>query len=282
MRPTSRVVLVHPSGAAMGAARRRAERMAATLEADLLIARLGRSRAQPLRRLLPGSWLVDGGASLSGALHELRVLSRWTVARQRAGLASIAALALAGEDHLLDVCRAPGVDLVVVPAKMSARAPWLARRAGVPVLLAHEGAMAAGTALLAATNLLHPQRPVLHRAADLAKRLRTGLNVVHNLPGFAAQLIAAGLGTAVRALPDDAAVAAEQERQLQNEVGSLGLPATVAVTRRLDAVTGILEAASQVNADLIVMGARRPHLFERRVCERVCNQSERSVLLVPA
>lgn len=278
--PARRVVLVHVSGVGMRAARTRALSVARALDAELWIARIARPRPRFWSAFLPGTWL-EGHRALSDAIGELKVLSRWAAARKRAKRPLLSALPVAGDDHLLEICRHPAVELVVLPSTLSSRAARLARRAGVAVLLAQSAAVGESP-LLAATNLLHPQRPVLHRAADFARRLHAPLNVVHNLPGFAAQLVAAGLGATVMALPDDRAVAATVESQLKFEVATLGYPAEVAVTRRLDTVTGILEAASRANADTIVLGARAPHLFHNRVCERVCTLTDRNVLLVPA
>ncbi|MBL8910979.1 MAG: universal stress protein [Archangium sp.] len=275
-----RVVLVHVSGVGMRAARTCATSIAGALGAELWFARIARPRPRFWSAFLPGSWL-EGHRALREALDELKVLARWSSAHKRKKRPPPSALPVAGDAHLLEICRDPRVELVVVPSTLSSRAARLARRSGVAVLLA-QSAPVGQSPLLAATNLLHPTRPVLRRAADFARRLQSPLNVVHNLPGFAAQLVAAGLGATVMALPDDRAVAATVESQLKIEVATLGYPAEVAVTRRLDTVTGILEAASRSNADTIVLGARAPHLFHNRVCERVCTMTDRNVLLVPA
>lgn len=272
------VVLVHAAGVAMGDARRRAEAMAATLGGELLIARLGRNRAPRLSVWFP--FFFDADAMLEVALREVRVLSRWSAARQRLHAPPLPAVPVDGDDHLLEICRGRDVELVVLPMGLSHRAAWIARRAGVAVLLAHS-ASSDRVDVLAATDLTRPERPVMRRAGALAERLRTQLTVVHNLPGFAAQLIAAGLGATTIVMPDDDAVASEQERLLKAEVSALGLPADVKVTRRLDTASGILEAATERNVDLIVVGAPRPHLFGHRVCERLCTVTDRSILLVP-
>lgn len=281
------VLLLHAAGQPMGEARRRAEAMALVLGARLVVVKLSRPVALRAHALFPHAHVADGVVALQQAMREARALERWQAARAYRGLPELEVVCCSPAlESIAAVCERPGVALVVAPASFAAfaeRLTGLAASAGVPVLVARRPG--ADERLVVATNLEDPARPVLQQALGLADRLDAPLTVVHNAPGLGAQLAAAGLGAAMLALPRlDELQAAEQERELRRELGALGRPAAVTVTRRLDAATGILEASIAARADVIVLGVRArsgPGLFADHVAERVCSAAERSVLLVP-
>lgn len=284
--PETQVLLIHAHHQPMGEARRRAEALAQVLGARLVVLKLSRPLATRSHTFFPEAHLADGVGVLQQALRDARAIERWHAARERRGLPELEVVCSSPSiDSVAAVCGRPGVALVVAPASFAwfaSRLTGLATRAGVPLLVARKPGV--DERLVVATNLEDPTRPVVHQALGLACRLDVPLTIVHNAAGFGARLVAAGMGAAMPMLPhDDEARASEQERALAREFNGLGRPATVTVTRRLDAATGILEASIRAGADLIVVGVRRhrPRLFADHVAERVCGAAERSVLLVP-
>ncbi|MDP2275409.1 MAG: universal stress protein [Archangium sp.] len=284
--PSPKVLLIHAARQAMGDARRRAEAMAQVLGAELIVVKLSRPTTARAHVFFPQAHRADGLRVLQEALREARTIERWQAARDRKGLPPLEVLCSSPSvDALVEVCRQPGVALVVIPASFAwfaSRLTGLAARAGVPVLLARppDG----DERLVVATNLEDPTRPVIHQALALSARLELPLTIVHNAPGFGAQLAAAGMAAMPMVAPDDGEVVAETERLLRQEFAGLSRPPEVTVTRRLDSATGILEASIQAHADLIVLGVRthsQPGMFVEHVAERVCRAAARSVLLVP-
>ncbi len=261
--------------------------MAEVLGAQLVVVKL----SQPVRTrahvLFPQAQLADGLAALTQGLRESRALDRWAEARERRGLPALEVVRSSPSlEALCEICRRPGLALVVIPASFAwfaSRLTTLTARLSVPVLVARKPG--AEDRLVVATNLEDPTRPVVFQAFTLAERLDVPLTIVHNVAGFGAKLVAAGMAGAMPLLPsDDQLLADEQQRALAIEFGDRHRPAQVTVTRRLDAASGILEAAVRAQADLIVLGVRSrsaPGMFAEHVAERVCGTAERSVLLVP-
>lgn len=281
------VFLLHAARQPMGEARRRAEAMAQVLGAQLVVVKL----SQPLRgrshTFFPQAHLADGIAALTQGLRETRALDRWADARERHGLPALEVVRSSPSlEALAEICKRPGLALVVIPASFAwfaSRLTALTARLSVPVLIARKPG--AEDRLVVATNLEDPTRPVVFQAFTLAERLDVPLTIVHNVAGFGAKLVAAGMAGAMPLLPvDDDLLADEQQRALAVEFGALHRPANITVTRRLDAASGILEAAIRARADLIVLGVRArstPGMFADHVAERVCGAAQRSVLLVP-
>lgn len=279
---TQRVMLIHPSRQAMGAARRRAEGMAKVLGAQLVVVKLARPGRARAHVLFPQVHEGEVLRSVTVGLREARAVERWQAARRRKGLASVEVLASPPTvEGLVEAAATPGVALVVLPASLgwfASGVTGLAARAGVPVLLAH--ALQGQERLVVGTNLEDPQRPVIRRALDFAARLEAPLTIVHNSPELREELAAA---TAAAGLPPLEKVA-DASDAVVNELAAAGQAAEVTVKRRGDAVTGILEAAQEQDADVIVVGVRArtaPGLFAERVAERLCASARRSVLLVP-
>jgi nucleotide-binding universal stress UspA family protein len=262
--PPKKVVLLHPVRQPMGDARRRAEAMAAALDAKLVIVKLtlpGHGRSS---LLFSQSHPAEG--ALQQALREVKILERWQALRERHGAKRLEVTCCAPSvEDLLVVCAQPGVAMVVMPASsgwFASRVTNLAARAGVPVLLAqraHEPER-----VLAATAFDDSEIPVLEQAAGFAQRLHAPLTLVHNVT------------------EELSAPPAEVERELEREALMLGRPAQVHVTHEDDPADAILHAADGDDTDLIVLGVRPAgHDVRSRVPERVCAGADCSVLLVP-
>lgn len=239
-------------------------------------------RSLPTRVLFPQDHREAGLRWLEEEGHQHRVVERWARARSRGGLEQIEVeRCTASIAALLEVTRRPGVELLVMPWTCASWLTQVCTDAAVPVLVAHRPRE--HEHVLAASNLELPERPVIRAAMRLSEWLRSALTVVHNRPAFAAQLAALGLAGTVTAVPDDERDARDQERTLRAELARLGSVSRVTITRRLDPAAGILEVASEADADLIVVGAPRSHskFLAERVAERLCTLSERSVLVVP-
>lgn len=249
----------------MGNARRRAEAMAQTLGAKLVVVKLtlpGRGRTSMLF-----SQAHPAEGALQQALREVRIIERWQALRERNGARRLEVTCCAPSvEDLLVVCAQPGVALVVMPASygwFASRVTNLAARAGVPVLLAHRAH--APERVVAGATLHDGEEPVLREAIGLADRLHAPLTVVHNVN------------------PPEDLHDEEVERELGLETASLGHEAEVKVTHEPDPADAILGAAMGQNADFIVVGVRSPSSRElkNRVPERVCAAADCSVLLVP-
>lgn len=232
--------------------------------------------------LFPQDHREAGLRWLEEEAHQHRVVERWSSARENRGLPEIEVERCAASvTELLEVTRRPGVELLVMPWTCASWLTQVCTDASVPVLVAHRPRP--HDHVLAASNLELPGRPVIRAAMLLSEWLRSALTVVHNRPAFAAQLAAMGLAGTVTAVPDDELDARDRERALRAELSNLGSVSRVTVTRRLDPTAGILEVASEADADLIVVGApkSRSKFLTERVAERLCALSERSVLVVP-
>ncbi len=151
---------------------------------------------------------------------------------------------------------------------------------GVPVLVSRTPAK--NHTIVAATDLRHPDYPVLQFAALLGRQLESHVIAVHNL-GLAAplqQARAEGSGAAPAARAH-----AEQLDRLR-QVSEQFQPSIRAVVRQeSDPVDAILEQASAEEADLVVVGARARAWFEGSgrdgLAGTVIHRARRSVLVIP-
>jgi nucleotide-binding universal stress UspA family protein len=154
----------------------------------------------------------------------------------------------------------------------------LAAITGTPVLASRTAAKS--QTIVAATDLRHPDYPVLHFAAALGRQLQTSVIAVHNFRLDAAEQQPEGDGPGVPSHPHHAARLARLQQASQR------LPAAtrVIVRQEHDPVDAILDQARAEQADLVVVGARSRAWFERSgrgVASLVVNRARRSVLVIP-
>lgn len=250
------ILLLRPPRVAMGDAHRRAEAMSQVLGAPLSLVLLTRPLVPRANVLFPHASLQQNLASLHDGALEADALARWTSWRARAGREPLEVLAAPFElDALTQLLDEAAPALLVVPAALAGFAPGLAAHARRPVLVAHRAAPQ--DALVVASSFEEPTLPVIREAWRLAQRLESGFTVVHN---------------AAAALPDEPA--------LRSACDAAGLPSFVTVTHRLDAASGIMEAAVVHRADVIVVGVRAGQT-KAGVAGRVCATATQSVLVVP-
>ena len=157
----------------------------------------------------------------------------------------------------------------------------LANLANVPVLIAR--APSADETIVAATDLQAANYPVLRQAAQLAEQIDASLVALHNVPPppMSAR-------TVTRAATFDSAVESQTEdrrRRLERATSELQLFAEAVVSHEANSADAILREARARDADVVVVGARRPSWFERlrrgSVPSRVVDRARRSVLVTP-
>lgn len=176
-----------------------------------------------------------------------------------------------------------GASLIVLepPKKRCGRqVAKIARRTGVPVLVAREGAT--DEVIVAASDLSDRRMPVLERAASLGQRLSEPVILIHNLSPFSS--IADGETRWTLAQGAD-----ERARRLQClQHASQRMAAPVLATLLCDEANptdAIIRTARTRNADLVVVGTHRRgwlrRLFHRSVAIQVVNRVRRSVLVTP-
>jgi nucleotide-binding universal stress UspA family protein len=178
--------------------------------------------------------------------------------------------------HTARMLRASLVVLASDAHQRAEHATYLALRSNVPVLVAREAH--AGGAIVAATDLDTSDYPVLRRAAELARRLNAPAVFVHNVgePHAAASEVADS-GRRARL--------ADASRMLARLQGELAPQATAVVSESATASDAVLAIAKDLDADLIVVGARQRSWLGRALgglmAERTAWRAPRSVLIVP-
>lgn len=188
------------------------------------------------------------------------------------------------EAVLVERARAVGASLVVVPGtgpRVGTVATSVARELRTPVLVARRHRRS--DLILAASDLSDARFPVLHAAAELAGRLDAPLVAVHNVAP-PPRLDTPDPLRAV-ALEVSAAVASERRDTLAAAVASLEVSAEVVVANERSDDEAIVHAASARQADLVVVGTRRPSLLRRlfrgELAAHVVQRALRSVLVLP-
>ena len=144
----------------------------------------------------------------------------------------------------------------------------------------------AGGDILAATDFADPALPAVAAAAETAAREGKVLRLLHVVDVHPSAYVAVPGATAI--LPPTTAVteamAAAARAQLDDAARRIGIPATTVVTHGA-AATGIIAAASQPPAALVVIGTHGrtglPRWLLGSVAERVVRDAPCSVLVVP-
>ncbi len=160
-------------------------------------------------------------------------------------------------------------------------ATFLVRETGLPVLVARS--VESGSTIVAATDLLHRELPVLRAAADLASAMEAPLVAVHNVPALTIEpLTATGVPVAVGPTPEDLSARA---RALEVAVRAIDPDATALIVSESQASVGILQQAREHDADLVVVGAYGGSWMERvlfgSTADDVLRSARRSVLVLP-
>jgi nucleotide-binding universal stress UspA family protein len=186
-------------------------------------------------------------------------------------------------DETIAGARQLGASLVVLePSKkrFGRHVARIARRAGVPVLVARESS--SDEAIVAASDLSDRRMPVLERAASLGEQLSEPVILIHNLSPFSS--VADGETRWAIAPRGD-----ERARRLAClQRASQRLAAPVTATLLCDEpnpTDAIVRTARTRNADLVVVGTHRRNwlgrMFRRSVAIQVVNRVQRSVLVTP-
>lgn len=124
--------------------------------------------------------------------------------------------------------------------------------------------------VVAATDMLHPQFPIVHSAARLARAIAAQVTVVHNLEGT-------GPSAGVRL--DTVLDRVHSLERLSRELASVRA-ASVGTTRSTaDAIDAIADLAHARDADIVVVGARAGR--GRTLASLLDKLEGRSVLAVP-
>lgn len=182
-----------------------------------------------------------------------------------------------------------GADLVVLPHPRDGR---VERRLGIHILrrtyarLLFAGGRSPNRAILAATDLTDPAVPALSAAWDAAQRRCCRLATLHCLP---AAFDPKGVPVPISVF-DVASCTPPPKREahsaLLNAHASIGIDGTVkAIVSSLPPELGILCAAREMRADLVVVGTHHPSWLRRLLlgstCESVVRSVPCSVLVVP-
>jgi nucleotide-binding universal stress UspA family protein len=162
----------------------------------------------------------------------------------------------------------------------SAKAPGLAHRTGVPVLVARKPSPA--KRIVACTDLRDTRYPVLRCAAELATKLHAPVMAVHNIPVL--NLVGDFGGIPLTHWFKSTSLV-HCTTQLMRASEQLAVTAIPIVLNELNSVDAILQQARAFEADLIVAGT-----YGRNWCARALTgsvaadlvaRSPRSVLLTP-
>jgi nucleotide-binding universal stress UspA family protein len=135
--------------------------------------------------------------------------------------------------------------------------------------------------ILAATAMRTSRDHVLEAGAELAAQVKAALVAMHN---FAP--VSLGMGPEIATLVSVPQQSTQNRRQsLDQATNALQTGAQTVVTQLRDPVDAILREANTHDADLIVIGTRRPAWWRRLtgdgVTARLVQRTGRSVLIVP-
>lgn len=156
----------------------------------------------------------------------------------------------------------------------------LSRAAETPVLVAR-GAQCPGT-ILAATDLLSPDYPVLTQAADFGRRMNGTVVAIHNVkpePVAGAEVAWRGY-TAVLESPEKV-----RSERLADVVRRMPIVTQAVVSSEHSSADAIMKEATARAADLVVVGTRRAGWLERlragSVSAKIVKSTDCSVLVLP-
>jgi nucleotide-binding universal stress UspA family protein len=157
----------------------------------------------------------------------------------------------------------------------------MARAAGCPVLVAREGF--ALRTILAATDMQHPDFPVLRCAGRLGRRADGKVIALHNIAPLA--VMAGGvLGPRV-AVAYERPTPVDLEAKLVALSPELGTAAAAIVRSEHESAHAIVDEARRQNAGLIVVGTHYRTWWQRvlgsSVAAGVVSRTERCVLVTP-
>jgi len=170
--------------------------------------------------------------------------------------------------------------LVVLPpdeGQSGRRVTSVVMEANVPVLVARPHTES--ETIVAATDLEDSRLPVLHRAAELARRLETDVVLMHNIPPRTEIAAWSSFFTA-----NDGSLFKRLHR-MRRAAGELDVESEAVVEQMPSAADAILETARERDADIVVVGTRAKTPFESSrvgsVPGRIVERARRSVLVTP-
>jgi nucleotide-binding universal stress UspA family protein len=227
--------------------------------------------------LFPRVSVVDGVRQATEARRLLRSRLRWG---HLGDVPPVVSVEQAGLSHLAETLTTLNPVLIVAPACEAwggHQVAELSRLTGVCVLSARRPAR--GTAIVAASSLLHPGHPVLQVGARYARALNRRLTVTHNLEPLPVVVgPAETFPLSLAAFEQD--VALKLVREL--EAAARQLDADVAFSREGDTPSGIVHPSEEAGADLVIVGCAGPEgVLSRNVTSRVVSEATASVLVVP-
>jgi nucleotide-binding universal stress UspA family protein len=186
-------------------------------------------------------------------------------------------------DEVIAGARELGASLVVLepPKKRFGRqAARIARRSGVPVLVARESSP--DEVIVAASDLSDRRMPVLERAANLGEQLSEPVILIHNLSPFSS----VADGETRWAIAPRSDERARRLACLQHASQRWAAPVTATLLcDEANPTDAIVRTARTRNADLVIVGTHRRNwlarMFHRSVAIQVVNRVQRSVLVTP-
>lgn len=280
--PARAALFAVPSLRADNPSLRAAGRAAAALGLDLHVLRVlpSMNRVNPL---FPQATIASTFSAMAASERMMRATRSWVLDVLEDDRVADRVVVVRGSfgDEVIRRAADVGASLVVLPAsvsKLGRAATEIACATQVPVLVPRK--MGTKDTIVAATSLSVDGNPVLHRAAQLGETLRAPVVAVHNLAPLPFDT-----GSWGAYLDRTITFAEGMSRRLHDAVGRLSTRATGVVTTATDPTEGILAAAREQEADLVVVGARRRSWIERTlshdVAASVVNTAKRSVLVEP-
>lgn len=230
-------------------------------------------------RLLRGRKVPDDAVG-----REVEATRQWCerILREPFSAARIHVAAGRFTPRVIAEARELGADLIVIPPGQEKAATQLARRAGIPVMVARSEYTGAG--LVAATDLSDADALVARYGVELGERLDEPVVYVNNVgPTLAA--VPGDYYVSTIDVPTDQAVVEEHRAELERMAKELGHGGRTIVETCVRASDGVLEAAQECQADLIVVGTHDRPWFDRVLRESaardVVRRSRKSVVVVP-
>ncbi|MBL9003430.1 MAG: universal stress protein [Myxococcales bacterium] len=185
-----------------------------------------------------------------------------------------------GVDGILREAAQPGVELVVAGAlpafcgaTQAALAQALLRRCARPMLFVGHGS--SSPLVMAATDCSDPALPVLRSAWQMAAALGSQIMLVHNIDETGSQL-AERIGMPLS--PELADVLAVRSREWLESAAAIS---DVVITRERNNAEGVLSAADQLKAGLLVVGIKPADQAPHGTALPILLRAQRSVLFVP-
>ena len=185
-----------------------------------------------------------------------------------------------GADGILREAAQPGVELLVAGAlpcfcgaAEAALAQALLRRCTRPMLFV--GRESSSPLVMAATDCSDPALPVLRSAWQMAAALGSQIMLVHNIDETGSQL-AERIGMPLS--PELADVLAVRSREWLESAAAIS---DVVITRERNNAEGVLSAADQLKAGLLVVGVKPADQAPHGTALQILLRAQRSVLFVP-